>query len=200
MKDPNSFTALLQAVAQPPATTTITLQELEAAQQAAAKVDVSAVVPLLAQLRAELLKQGIQASDRRWRQSVSVIQAHAWLNGHAVADASDATILQHVLWDDPEQRLTVAKAVLMLVSPYDQEAQDVLDDARDAYLKAMGAPEDDQTTVGLEVNKTLTAAAKQLAKVWEKSDAAGKPSTVAREGLAQLTAWGEEVLKQCLKV
>lgn len=200
VKDPTSFTALLQAVAAPAAHTTLTMSELAQAQQAVTHVAAQPIFPLLAQLRAELLKLGIIASDRRWRQSVGLIQAQAWLNGHQAADASDVTILQHVLWNEPDQRLPVAKAVLMLVSPYDQEAQDILDDAKDAYIRAMGAPEDEQSSIGLEVNKALKSAAKRLAAVTQKSEDAGKPSARARDGLAQLAAWGEEVLNTCLKV
>ncbi len=200
VKDPTSFAALLQAVAAPAAQTTLTLSYLAQAQQAVTHVTVQPIFPLLTQLRTELFKAGIIASDRRWRQSVGLIQAQAWLNGHQAADASDVTILQHVLWNEPDQRLPVAKAVLMLVSPYDQEAQDILDDAKDAYLRAMGASEDEQSTIGLEVNKALKSAAKRLAAVTKKSEDAGKPSARARDGLVQLAAWGEEVLNTCLKV
>ncbi len=127
-----------------------------------------------------------------------LIQAQAGLNGHVTADAGDVAILQHVLWNEPDQRLPVAKAVLMLVSPYDQEAQDILDDAKDAYLRGMGASEDERSTIGLEVNKALKSAAKRLAAVTKKSDDAGKPSARARDGLTQLAAWGEEVVTATL--
>ena len=200
VKDANAFTALLHASSQPVAQTTISLAELVQAQQDVTQVDVDAVIPLIAQLRSELAKQGLVASDRRWRQSLSLIQAQAWLNGHAVADASDVTILQHVLWDEPDQRLGIAKAVLTLISPFDQEAQDILDDAKDAYLKAISAPEEEQMVVGLEVNKALKAAAKLLGSVAQKAEEAGKPSQRAQDGLTQLQSWGEEILKTCLKV
>lgn len=200
VKDPGSFTALLGAVAKPAAKTTVSVADLAQAQQAVAQVDVTAVLPFIAQLRGELLKMGIVASDRRWWQSVGVIQAQAWMNGHAVADANDVTILQHVLWDEPDQRLPVAKAVLTLISPFDQEAQDILDDAKDAYLRALSAPEDTQQESGLEANKALRAAAKRLQAVEKKALEAGKGTQTIQAGLHQLQAWGEEVLATCLKI
>ncbi len=195
VKEPASFAALLQAPAHPSAQTTVTLQDLKAAQQDAATVDVSAVLPLLAQLRAELAKQGVIASDRRWRQSVGVVQANVWMNGHAVADAGDVTILQYVLWDEPEQRLSVAKAVLMLVSPFDQEAQDIMDDAKDAYLKAMALSDEDENREMTRINtiKALTAAAKRLTSVANKAADAGKSAAVANAGHAQLQGWAREL-------
>lgn len=200
VKEPGSFTALLGAVAKPAAKTTVSVADLAQAQQAVAQVDVTAVLPFIAQLRGELLKMGIVASDRRWRQSVGVIQAQAWMNGHAVADANDVTILQHVLWDEPDQRLPVAKAVLTLISPFDQEAQDILDDAKDAYLRALSAPEETQQESGLEANKALKAAAKRLQVVEKKALDAGKGTQTIQAGLHQLQAWGEEVLSTCLKI
>lgn len=201
VKDPASFAALLQLSAHPAPGTTITVAELQAAQQAVETVDVSPVLPLFSHLRAELAKHGVIASDRRWRLSVSVVQAQAWLNGHTVADANDLTILQHVLWEEPDQRLAIAKAVLTLISPFDQEAQDILDDAKDAYLKALATPEDeDRNMAGLAANKSLQAAAKLLSVVVKKAQDAGRPSQRAQEGLTQLQAWGDEILKQCLKI
>ena len=200
VKDPSAFAALLQTAAQPAAPTQLSLHEVIQAQEAAAHVNVQDVLPLLTQLRTALLKQGIIASDRRWRQSLDIIRAQAWLNGHATADATDMTILQHVLWNEPDQRLAVAKTVLTLISPFDQEAQDILDDAQDAYARAMAASDDEQMTVGLEVNKALKNAAKLLEGVIQKADDAQKPSAKARDGLTQLQTWGDDVLKTCLKI
>lgn len=202
VKDPTSFAAMLQSAAHPTAQTTVTIQDLKAAQQDVETVDVSGVLPLLGQLRAELRKQSVVPSDRRWRQSVGLIQAEAWMNGHTTADAGDVMILQHVLWDELDQRLSVAKAVMTLISPFDQEAQDVLDDAKDAYLKAIGTSEEDENRnlIGLEANKALTAATKRLGAIAKKAEDAGKSATRIRDGMGQVKAWSDEVLKTCLGV
>jgi len=199
VKDPGSFSALLTSATVPAVQTTVSLQDLHQAQQEALAVDISQVLPILGQLRGELLKMGIVVSDRRWHQSVGIVQAQAWMNGHTVADASDVTILQHVLWDEPDQRLSVAKAVLMIISPFDQEAQDILDDAKDAYLRAMAAPEEEQLATGLEMSKAIKAATKRLSAVSQKAIDAGKSAQRAQKGLVQLEAWGDEILKTCLK-
>lgn len=200
VKDPASFTRLLSSATSPAATTTLSLSELAAAQAEVAQVDVTPVFALLGQLRASLTQMGVVASDRRWKQSLPLIQANAWMNGHATAEASDVTILQHVLWSEPDQRLAVAKAVLGLISPFDQKAQDILDDAKDGYTKALTAPEDERKTEGLAANKALEAAGRQLMAVAKEAEAAGKPSTVARNGLAQVQSWGDEILRTCLRI
>lgn len=197
VKDSGSFQALLQAVAQPTAQTTVTVQDLVQAQLDAAQVDVSAILPLMGQLRSELAKQGIIASDRRWRQSIDVVHAQAWLNGHTVADAGDVTILQHVLWDDPEQRLTVAKTVMTLISPFDQEAQDIIDDARDTYAQALALPDEDELRIQTRINaiKALTVAGKRLVSIADKATEAGKSASIANKGHAQLHELAEQLQK-----
>ncbi|NMP24601.1 AAA domain-containing protein [Sulfobacillus sp. DSM 109850] len=199
VKDPASFAALLQAPAHPAAQTTITLSDLKAAQQAVETVDVLGVLPLLGQLRTELAKLGVIASDRRWRQSVGIVQANAWMNGHTVADAGDVTILQHVLWDEPDQRLAVAKAVLTLISPFDQEAQDILDDAKDVYIKAVGAPPDAENDAHqyeaiLQASQLLNTAGKRLGAIAKKAREAGKSTAQIRENMAQVQAWHHDIM------
>ena len=200
VKDPTHFTQMLTATTTPTPGTTLTLDDLAQAQAATRQVAVQDVLGPLSALRATLLSQGLVVSDRRWHESLSVIRAHAWLQGHAAATASDLAILQHVLWSDPSTRLAVAKAVMMLISPFDQEAQDVLDDAKDTYLRAMTAPEDQELEIGRETHHALKAAAKLLRVIQEKAQAAGTPSTRAAEGLHQIGQWGEEVNTKCLKI
>ena len=199
IKDQAGFTKML-GMSAPTAQTTITLAEVTQAQQEVAQVDISAILPTVVALRSEVAKIGVMVSDRRWHDAMAVVKANAWLNGNTVADENDLDILQHVLWQEPEQRATVAKTVLMMVSPFDQEAQDILDDAVEFYHAAINAPEDQQTQAGLEANKALKAAAKKLDAIREKAEDAGKPCRRAEQGLKDVAAWGEEVLKKCLKV
>ena len=199
IKDPTGFTKMLM-LAKPSAQTTITMMDVAQAQHEAEQVDVSTILPTVVALRSEIAKIGVMVSDRRWHDAMSVVKANAWLNGNTVADENDLDILQHVLWSEPEQRATVAKTVLMMVSPFDQEAQDILDDAVELYHTAINAPEDQQTQAGLEANKALKAAAKRLDAIREKAEEAGKPCRRAEQGLQEVAAWGEEVLKKCLKV
>lgn len=197
--DPAGFTKML-TLSQPSPQTTLTLMDLTVAQSEAQQVDISGIVPTIVALRSEIAKIGVMVSDRRWHDAMAVVRANAWLNGNTVADENDLDILQHVLWSEPEQRATVAKTVLMMVSPFDQEAQDILDDAVELYHAAINAPEENQTQAGLEANKALKAAAKHLDAIRVKAEESGKPCRRAEMGLQQVAAWGEEVLKKCLKV
>jgi MoxR-like ATPase len=200
IKDPAAFERMLTTERTPKPRTTVTMAELEQAQREVAAVDLSDVLPVMIQLRGETQRLGIAVSDRRWHDATAVIQANAWLNGHAAATEDDLAILQHVLWQEPEQRAQVAKTVLLLVSPFEQEAQDLMDQAQEAYQAAIAAPEDQQNAAGLEANKTLKLVAKRLEQVAEKARAAGKPCRRAEDGVAAVQAWQQEVLAKCLGV
>ena len=199
IKDPAGFSKML-FLSKPVGQTTITLAEVAQAQAEADQVDISGILPTVVALRSEIAKIGVMVSDRRWHDAMGVVKANAWLNGNTVASENDLDILQHVLWSEPEQRATAAKTVLMMVSPFDQEAQDILDDAVELYHTAINAPEDQQTQAGLEANKALKAAAKRLDAIRQKAEDAGKPCRRAEQGLQDIGAWGDEVLKKCLKV
>jgi len=70
----------------------------------------NAVVSALWSLRTNLSggETPVLISDRRWKKASRVIRACASVHGRAWVDGQDLAILQHVLWDRPEQRLLVA--------------------------------------------------------------------------------------------
>lgn len=200
IKDQSMFMKMLTVDKSPVPSVNIQAQDLEQAQQEVTQVDLSEIYPVIASLRSQVNKLGIAVSDRRWHDAMNVVQANAWMNGHGRADSGDLDILQHVLWDNPEQRTDVAKAILTLVSPFDQEAQDILDEGMEAYQVAMAAPEDEQTQAGLEASKQLKSLIGRLEKVRDQAAQAGNPCRRAEEGVATLKSQNQEVFRECLKV
>jgi MoxR-like ATPase len=104
-----SFPALLQlrGHAQPPIgdTLRLTADDLRDIQAAAETVEVPAdVLALLRDLRGWCASEKIAVSDRRWRKVVKLLQVSAWTNGRSHVSIWDAWLLQHCLWDEPEQR------------------------------------------------------------------------------------------------
>ncbi|WP_035155793.1 AAA family ATPase [Cohnella thermotolerans] len=65
----------------------------------------------LANIRRSLKDEGICPSDRRFKQSLSVIRAKAVLDGRGQAIIEDILILKNSLWERPEQRKKVAGIV-----------------------------------------------------------------------------------------
>jgi len=107
--------------------TTITFGELEAASAAARSIAVpGGILRSIAELRRELLREQIVVSDRRWKNSLDVLRAHAALLGRTTVTEDDLMFLEHVLWKDPEERPKVIDIIRRLVRGYEDEARELL--------------------------------------------------------------------------
>ena len=67
----------------------------------------SDVIALLTELREHCAAEKIPVSDRRWRKIVKLLQVSAWTNGRQRVSVWDAWLLQHCLWEKPEQRESI---------------------------------------------------------------------------------------------
>jgi MoxR-like ATPase len=83
-------------------------QDLDAVRLGADQVDVpSDVEALLAELREWCAAEKLRVSDRRWRKIVKLLQVAAFTNGRSSVSIWDLWLLQHCLWDKPEDRTKV---------------------------------------------------------------------------------------------
>src|SRR5690606_28858214 len=83
---------------------TISLQELSMAQMFVNSVQVTKeLLETLFELRQDLKNEGIIPSDRRFKQSLSLLQAKAFLEGRTTVTNEDIKILGNALWVEPEQ-------------------------------------------------------------------------------------------------
>jgi MoxR-like ATPase len=113
--------------AKPEARTVMTFAELDAARAEIANVSMaSGIIRSIADLRRELAAQQIIVSDRRWKNSLDVLRAHAIVLGRNVVTEDDLIFLEHVLWKDPEEQPKVREAIRRLVKGYEEEARELL--------------------------------------------------------------------------
>lgn len=134
IEDQGNFRSLLQSGSAPRTArggkrSTVTLEDLTRAirEEVPAVAVPDGTYDAIAELRTALGKRGLVCSDRRWRLSVRLLQASAWLAGRAAADDTDLEILRHVLWDRPGDRRAVAEEVLARVNPDARKALDHLE-------------------------------------------------------------------------
>ncbi len=86
----------------------LTPADLEAIRVEAERVDVPGdVEALLADLREWCAVEKLRVSDRRWRKIVKLLQVSAFTNGRAAVSIWDLWLLQHCVWDKPEDRAKV---------------------------------------------------------------------------------------------
>lgn len=70
------------------------------------------------QVLRELHKEGVQPGDRRQFKAVGVARAYAWLGGSDRVEPEHLEVLQHVLWDSPEEQPEkVAHVIARIANP-----------------------------------------------------------------------------------
>lgn len=94
-----------EAAPQVPEELRLSRQDLAAVQARALTVEVPEdVLGLLSALRQWCLAEGIAVSDRRWRKILKLLQVSALTNGRGSVSVWDGWLLQHCLWNTPEER------------------------------------------------------------------------------------------------
>lgn len=107
--------------------TTLSFNELNQLAETVATVKVpGAILNEIAELRRILAREHIVVSDRRWKNSLDVLRAHAIIFGRSVVIEDDLMFLEHVLWKDPEERPKVTELLRRLVRGYEEEARELL--------------------------------------------------------------------------
>lgn len=127
------FLHMLQIQTQRPAErTTLTLDELRQLQARTQAVTVpDAVLGVITDVRRELRTKDILASDRRYHQSIGLLQAVASLDGRSVVTETDVFFLEHVLWKEPSEQAAVHSVIHGLIHGYEDEVQELLFQTRE---------------------------------------------------------------------
>ena len=137
LADDTSFMSMLKPAVSGKGTN-ITLSDLQNMQAEVAAITIpDDIFSTLSNIRNILGKENIIASDRRYKQSLDLIRASAYLNGRTEATIEDLSILQHVLWTQPAEQKTVRKTVINLINPTISKAQELLDMASEIYHAAI---------------------------------------------------------------
>ena len=94
----------------------MTLQQLKTHQQNALLVTISdPIYKMIAKIRQNLHDEGIRPSDRRFKQSLSILRSKAYLEGRTEVSREDLTILYNVLWGTIEQK-NITKEIINAVA------------------------------------------------------------------------------------
>lgn len=150
--------------------TTLTAKELEAEQDAAAKVTIpDKVLAEVVGLRRALAAEGIAVSDRRWRESLGLVKAAAHLAGRVEAENADLEVLCNVLWADAAQRSKVNEVVMTVANPFKRQALEFADEVT-SILKDKDMNSADVVT---EVQSKLKALHKRVAEAAKVAKANG---------------------------
>ncbi|WP_262173164.1 AAA family ATPase [Saccharococcus sp. Marseille-Q5394] len=152
------------------------------------------VYETLSKIRMELRDEGIRPSDRRFKQSLSVLQAKALINQRQFVKVDDIVILENALWETIDQKDTVSlivrshaqDVVTRAIETIQNEAQEVFN----SMLK------DNSTDAGMEATQKLKALVADLNKLSKHNQSR---ETDIEPVLNQLKSMQQEILDSILE-
>ena len=199
VKDERNFATMLK-LSNGKLSTTISLQELQGAQQQAEQVYISDdTINALVRLWKELKSQGFIISDRRFRNCLRFLKAHAWLEGRNVVADDDIVILSNMLWTDPEQIKQSKKIVMGFANPLAVKANEIFDGAFELAAKLKETPDSaERTGMATEANHKFKVAQKMLDGLLKQAKSEGKATGKIIERLAQIKEMNENVVNTYL--
>lgn len=125
----------------------LTVEEIRKELQESADVTIdNDVMDSIVALRKEFRTSSISISDRRWKKMVGVLKVAAHSLGRSNVDKSMLPILKHMLWNRPEEKVTIGKRLVEMavagglnLDKEQQYLQDLHDSAK--QLKDFELPE-----------------------------------------------------------
>ena len=182
---------------EPAIAATLTMDELRRAQGegAAVKITDDTVDALLA-TRDACRGEGITASDRRWKKSLGIVRASAWLAGEKKTCPEDLAILVDSLWREPKERAKVARIVGNLADPASMQSVEILDAAREIATKVAGLKAGDRKLYIAQAAQAVEQFDAQQAKLQELAKSGGRRAkAVIGDAVAEIQGLHAEVAR-----
>jgi MoxR-like ATPase len=197
----SGFEQLLSGISGSATKTTLTLSELEMLQQQTAQVTISkSMIQAIVKLRVELRNQGIVASDRRWKQSLTLLQAHALLEGRTVCEEEDLQIYTSVLWSTPDQIKLITQQVNKFANPLVGQALEIQDRIQSAFEQAMASQSNDQISdtdksrLIIEANTKVKSGLKELQGLVTQAQSAGRSTAKLEAVRIKISSWNKQLV------
>jgi len=179
--------------------TTLTLAELTELQHQAAAVAVpSHVFRGIADIRRELNKKNILASDRRYHQSLALLRAYAYLEGEKEVYEKHLFFLEHVLWRDPAEHEQVRSTIRELLLGYEEEIAELLYESREIRDSALqsGRTSDERARSLIELHTKLRNIMAKVDQIMDKAKRMGRPLDRVNTVRGEIEQLQKEMLEQ----
>jgi MoxR-like ATPase len=153
------------AYIQPP--TALTLDELDQLQMMADMVSIpQEILETLLRIRTNLKDEGIRPSDRRFRQSLSLLKAKAALDGRSKVKTTDLLILRNGLWETVDQKAKTIEVVEFYSADQCGMSLERIEKTAKEVFEAV--KKDSNTEMAMEATAKLKASLSELAELAKK--------------------------------
>ncbi len=156
----------------------ITQEELDDCKAQVADTAVpSNILKLIGKIRTELKKKGIIPSDRRYKQSISILKAKAYLDGRSEVSEEDLRFLENVFWRDPGEKAEIQSIIHQTLDGYKDRLRELIIQAKelDGYSKRDWENEDMGIKANIEAQTKLKQIVSNLDELIEECKQRGKP-------------------------
>lgn len=152
--DESNFISMLKGQGKEQQMPNMTLEELENLQFLREMVNVpDEVYSTLSAIRVDLKDEGIRPSDRRFKQSLSILQAKALMEQRQEVKIKDILMLEHTLWENVEQKSLVSEIVNNHALDIVSKVIQMIEDDTKEFLKV--TKENPSSENVLETNKKM---------------------------------------------
>ncbi len=197
IKEDFRFLKLLQGEDGSSAEAIITPKELEQCKEQAMETEVSSnILKLIARIRVELNKKGIRPSDRRYKQSIYVVKAKAYIEGRSEVSEEDLRYLENVLWRDPGEKAEIQSVIHQALHGYKDRLRELVMQAKelDGYSKREWESEDMSIKANIEAQTKLKQIVTNVNELIEECEQRGKPTEDINKAKSEI----EEIQKEIL--
>ncbi len=177
--------------------TTFSLQELSKLKEKVSRVEIpQAVYKILLRIRKELNAKGISLSDRRYKNSVSLIKAKAFINGREMAKEEDVKILENVLWKDPSEIPDIKSTLHSILFGYREQLKELYIQAKEieAYSKQNWDDEETKIKANIEAQTKLKMLINKVNDLSEELSDRGKSTGEVTEIKSKIEDVQKEIL------
>lgn len=189
---------------------TFTLEDLYEAQRQVKAIGIpDEIVETLVDIRSSMQMEGIISSDRRYNQSQIALKAMAWLYGRENVNDDDFRILEHMLWNQPEEIRKVSRVILGHTNPLDQKANEIIDLAdeiagqlqaalMDARARGVTDSDNELTKQGIDWFTKCRRMADEVTKLEAQAVKAGRPTNRIEQAKDRVLRVAREVGKNTI--
>ncbi len=192
------FLRMLEAQSAPERTI-LTLAELNELQQLARNVAIPPhVYRSIADIRRELNKKNIQASDRRYRQCLGLLQAYAFIEGEHEVYEKHLLFLEHVLWRDPAEHDAVRTTIREILLGYEEEITELLYESREIRESALqtSRSSDERARALIELHTKLRNILVKVDQIMDKAKRMGRPLDRVDKARGEIEQLQKDLLEQ----
>lgn len=182
---------------EPTISTRLTMDDLHRAQAEVAAVEVTDdTIEALLSIRDACRGEGVIGSDRRWKKSLKLVKASAWLAGEKKTCPEDLAILTDSLWREPKERSKVARIVGNLADPASMQGLEILDAAREIATKVSALKSGDRKTYIAQAAQAVEQFDQQQARLAELAKSGGRRAkAVISDAVAEIQGLHAEVAR-----